>query len=406
MELIKFMQLDLQKSQNLQNLNLLKQQPTHKERLKILANTVDEDGNILFIGEEENRIFLRKKATREDKCLGRVIAFEKNLLYYKQEDERNIFNKTNAWSINYTIFNLVDHTTYETLKYTYQIPKGRALEFGEILKFDGTEKKIYIPLTYWDKRITVGPKQAMSEAELRRRNYLGDAWYDLLKDVINSEYMSKIGNFLRERRQVSIVYPDENLVFRALKFVHPKHAKVIILGQDPYYDGSANGLAFGFKDDSKKRPAKSLDVIYKEIERDCYKGMFLDFDNTLIPWAQQGVLLLNTILTVERGKPKSHAGVGWQRFVKIVLYELLKDLSPKVFMLWGNDAQALFREVEVKVPVNPHAALYAKHPAADLYGVDDFGQLVPNYPNTFAGCGHFSKANDFLLKHKRKPIIW
>ena len=358
----------------------------------------------MSIGEED-KIFFRKKATREDKCLGRVIAFERNLLYTKQEDERNIFRNTNSWSINYTIFKLVDHIVYETLKFTYQIPRIRAAEFGEVVNFGG-EQKIYVPLIYWDKRITVGPKQGISDTELRRRNYLGDTWYDMLKTVINSEYMSKIGNFLRERRQVSIVYPDENLVFRALKLTHPRQVKVIILGQDPYIDGSANGLAFGFKDDSKKRPAKSLDVIFKEIERDLYKGMFLDFDNTLIPWAQQGVLLLNTILTVERGKSKSHANIGWQRFVKIVLYELLNDPAPKVFMLWGNEAQTLFQEVETKVPVNPHACLYAKHPAADLYAADQFGDTAPNYPNTFAGCKHFSKANEFLLKHKRKHIRW
>jgi len=329
---------------------------------------------------------------------------ERNLLYHKYEEEKNIFRNTNSWTINYTIFQQVDHIIYETLKDVYQIPKARAAEFGEVIKFQ--EKKINIPLIYWDKR-----KQLIDKVELRRRNLLGDSWYEVLKDVLNSEYMIKIGNYLRDRRTKTIVYPDEDKVFRAYKFSSFIHTKVVILGQDPYHDGSANGLAFGFKDDSKKRPAKSLDVIFKEVERDCYNGMHLDFDNTLIPWAQQGVLLLNTVLTVERGKPKSHDEMGWQRFIKITIYELLKDPAPKVYMLWGNDAinlfETVFQALKVKGFKLDHSlVLKARHPAADLYAADQFGNTAPDFPNTYAGCRHFNKANEFLLKNKRKPITW
>jgi len=344
---------------------------------------------------------MRLAGTREDRCLGRILVGEKNLLYHKFEDEQNIFKKTNAWSVNYTIFEQVDTIVYETLKHSYTIPKIRAAEFGEVLQFSGTEKKVYIPIIYWDKR-----KQLIDPTEQRRRNLFGDSWYELLKDVINSEYMSKIGNYLRQRRTETIVYPEENLVFRALKFTHTTQVKVVILGQDPYYDGSANGLAFGFKDDSKKRPSKSLDVIFKEVERDLYNGLHLDFDQTLISWAQQGVLLWNTVLTVERGIPKSHENIGWQRFTKILMYELIKDPAPKVFMAWGAEANALLDEVVTKIPLGTHLLLRSKHPAADLYNADQMGNTIPNYPATFAGNKHFSQANNYLDKNKRQPIKW
>lgn len=332
---------------------------------------------------------------------------EKNLLYHKFEDERNIFRNTQAWSINYTIFQQSDFIIYETLKNSYTITKERAEEFGEVIKFPGTERKINVPIIYWDNR-----KQLIDPVELRRRNLVGDSWYELLKDTLNSEYMSQIGSWIRKRRTETIVYPEEQEVFRALKLTHTKQVKVIILGQDPYHDSSANGLSFGFKPSATKRPSKSLDVILKEVELDCYSGMHLDFDNSLVSWAKQGVLLLNTILTVERGKPKSHENLGWQRFIKIILYELLKDPLPKVFLLWGNEAKNLYKEVEARFNIQSGTqlanalVLESKHPAADLYGGDQMGIVVANYPHTFAGNRHFNQTNKFLIQNKRKPIKW
>lgn len=332
-----------------------------------------------------------------------------NLLYHKFEDERNIFRASNAWSINLAVLDEVDVIVYETLNNFYWTTKTRALEFGNVQNYQN-EKKLYLPLVYWQSR-----KQRISDVEERRRALLGDSWYDVLAPVINSDYMSKIGNYLRERRTKTIVYPAERDVFRALQATHFKQIKVVILGQDPYHDGSANGLAFGFKlkwvetqkGVTTKPLPKSLDVIFKEVERDCYNGLYLNSDPTLQSWADQGVLLLNTVLTVERGVPKSHANIGWQRFTKIVLWELLKDISPKVYMLWGNDAQSLFQEVWEKVnptteQVSNALVLKAKHPAADLYGEVS----KADFPNTFAGNGHFSQANKFLKIHKRQQIKW
>lgn len=224
--------------------------------------------------------------------------------------------------------------------------------------------------------------------------------------------MTSIGSFVRQRRQVAKVYPDEQDVFRAFKLSSFEHTKIIILGQDPYNDGVASGLAFAFKGLPSYDGSKSLHLIYDEMETDVYGGFKLEFDFSLEPWAEQGVLLLNTHLTVEHGKPLSHQMIGWKRFSKIVIYELLKDIHPKVFMLWGNVAQNIVDEVIAKkpeLPVKQHLLLRAKHPAADIRNLsvhDAIGNVKPDYPRTFRGCRHFSQANAFLKKNNRKEIKW
>lgn len=390
----------------------MKLEPTHLQRLKSLPEEVDEDGNtfsLVLQPDGEQKVYLTRSSKGfhpgQSICLGIIMVGEKNLLYHKFEDEKNLLQRTQSWSINYTIFQKVDMIIYETLKKVYMITKTRAEEFGEVIKFDGTEKKIYIPLVYWDIR-----NQLIDETEKRQRNLIGDSWYDKLKHVINSEWMKDIAVYLRTRRKDTIVFPQEADVFKAFKLTHFKHVKVVILGQDPYHDGSANGLAFGFKEDSQKKHSKSLDVIFREVESDVY-GFTVNFDYSLRSWADQGVLLLNTVLTVEKGKPKSHALIGWQRFTKNVLHQLLIDPAPKVFITWGVDAIQVFNSVYDKLAIDgvtmcKVSQLTAKHPAADLYDRNVIGEIKPNYPHTFTGNKHFTQANKFLVENNRKPIKW
>lgn len=379
-----------------------------KDRLQQLSETVDKDGNSFKVDvvDDDNFIRFYRKGNPDILTLGKLMIGERGLLYYKFDDERNIFQKTNSWSINSTIFKYVDYIIYETRTKWYQISKERAVEFGDVLQFDSTEEKIYIPLKFWDTRRTL-----LDKTEERRRNLIGDSWYEKLGVVMGSEYMTQIANFLMERRKVVVVYPEQKDLFRAYKLSTFEHTKVVILGQDPYHDGSADGLAFSYLNGSKKPVQKSLDLIVKEIERDMYSGFNLDFDYNLSYIARQGVLLLNSALSVEHGKPQSHSTIGWDRFIKITLYELLKDIRPKVFMFWGNIAQTLYGDVQEKmrqqnIPIGQHLILYAKHPASDLYNKDSFGNVAPNYPQTFSGCRHFSQANAFLKANKRKEIIW
>jgi len=397
---------------------------TIHEKIQNLLNAKDKDGNVLRLGADDSRVYLT--IDDEERCLGHVVPGKSNILYTKFDDESNIFQKTNAWSINYTIFSVVDHIHIETRTYDYQITKERAEEFGEFFHFKNTtELKIYIPLKYWDKRhrglAAINPKEA------RRRNLVGDSWFNQLQTVLYSPLVEELSKTVAMRRNTKgvTVFPESDQVFRALHLSSFEHTKVIILGQDPYNDGSADGLAFSFNQGEryKEDVMKSLDVILQEVERDLYNGMKIEFSYNLAHWARQGVLLLNTILTVEKGKALTHENIGWERVTKIILKLLTVDPSPKVFVLWGAKAKDHFADVLNKVygdgtatqmysrslhrfNFGPHLVLTAKHPASDLYNRDELGRIKIEYPATFSGCRHFSQINEFLSANNRKPIKW
>lgn len=390
---------------------------TVQEKLNLLLNSTDRNGKkLIYKPEDENRVYIDIDGS--SKCIGRILIGESSILYHKYEDERNIFRKTNAWSINYSILPLIDLVHYESNTHDYSITRERAMEFGEFLHFqDTTELKVYVPLQYWEKRhkglASVYPQ------EFRHRNAIGDSWYEKLKTIMQSPLITSISTYLKKRRTQATVYPAGERVFRAFKLCTFEHTKVVILGQSPYHDGTASGLAFGYLDGSRKKYDKSLEIIYKEIERDVYDGLFLDHDYTLETWAKQGILLLNSSLTVERGNPLSHSatkenpnGIGWERFTKQVLLELALDPTPRVFILWGNVAKDQFAEVRAVwdkkaiFTTFPHLVLTARHPAYDVRLKNQFGDIAPNYPETFSGCKHFSQANTFLKQHGRKEIKW
>lgn len=186
------------------------------------------------------------------------------------------------------------------------------------------------------------------------------------------------------------VYPAQ--VFRALALTPLAQVKVLILGQDPYHGvGQAEGLAFSVP--PGQRPPPSLRNIFKELQRDL--GLPIPISGSLEPWAAQGVLLLNTSLTVEDGQAGSHAKLGWQTLTDALCVAVAEHAAPKVFMLWGAHAQA-------KVPLlaasgGAHALLRANHPSP-------LSALRP--PEPFLGCGHFGRANDFLQAVGNSKINW
>lgn len=386
-----------------------------QEKLERLLDYVDRNGKkLIYKADEGGRVYLDIDGCV--RCLGHVLLGKRNIIYTKFEDESQLFRKTNAWSINHTILNVVDYIHYETRTFDYHITKERALEFGEFFHFqDTTELKVYVPLKYWEKR-----RKGMASVypqEFAYRNAIGDSWYEVLKEVMHGDLIKGISTYLKARRKVVTVYPESDRVFRALKLSTFEHTKVVIVGQDPYYDGVADGLAFSYLNGAKKLVPKSLDVIYKEVERSVYNNLHLDHDYQLDHWAKQGVLLLNAVLTVEAGKPKSHSdtevrpgGIGWERFTKIVLWELINDKRPKVFMGWGAVAQAHLASVKLRFSSSALASHYflnSPHPASDLYKyADKFGDVAPAYPNTFSGCNHFSLCNLFLQQTKQQEIKW
>ena len=216
------------------------------------------------------------------------------------------------------------------------------------------------------------------------RDIIGPAWYDFLggDQHFESPGFKKILGTLREyEKQGKRIYPDKKNHFRAFQMTDPKTIKVVVIGQDPYPDGSATGLAFGNAAD-KPLLSPSLDIIWQELEEE-YDTLELDFDQTLEEWAQQGVLLLNTALTVEHKRIGSHTEL-WRPFTKTVLDKIVKGRSGDcvVFVAMGTKAQA-FVTAEMS---SFHEVYYCAHPAADKY----------SDKRLFRGSGIFRKINQSL----------
>lgn len=203
----------------------------------------------------------------------------------------------------------------------------------------------------------------------------------------SKEYFKKLANYVNSRYMVTSVYPPIDKIFNALKVCDMNDVKVVIIGQDPYHQkGQAMGLSFSVPKGIKIPP--SLVNIYKELHDDL--GVEIPNHGDLTSWAKQGVLLLNTVLTVEDSQPNIHQGLGWETFTDRILMELNKEEKPIVFLLWGKPAQS-----KAVLITNPnHLILKTVHPSP-----------LSAYRGFF-GCRHFSKANAFLEKHGRTPIDW
>lgn len=212
-------------------------------------------------------------------------------------------------------------------------------------------------------------------------------WYPLLSPVFETDWMDKLGRRLGAAENVVPV--PENL-FRAFRLCPPEKVKVVIIGQDPYINGEADGLAFS----SYGKMTPSLEVIFEEINRTCWTRRTQTY---LDDWAVQGVLLLNSVLTTRLGKSKAHVGWGWETFIKEVIQMVYKLPQPIVFLLWGRDAKDIVARAIGKGTIgNQKAGLFTHHPQAQNY----------NPANKFVGCNHFTDANMFLYRHGIKPIWW
>lgn len=239
------------------------------------------------------------------------------------------------------------------------------------------------------------------------KDKVGESWFNILEEEFTKDYFLNLGKWITYNRKNYTIYPESEDIFKAYLLSPFDKTKVVIIGQDPYYNGQANGLAFGLKDRiGLNKPKQLIDVIWEEMERDVQFGMYLDFDYSLNWLANQGVLLLNTVLTVRAGKPKSHFNLGWEKFTKKSIYKLIKYKSNIVFLVWGNIAKEFIDSVNKYDPFNDnnHLYLYAPHPAKDLYNFNF--EFKADYPNTFIGCNHFSKCNEFLKEHNIEKIIW
>ncbi len=207
--------------------------------------------------------------------------------------------------------------------------------------------------------------------------HIGNKWDEVLADDFSADYYSRIRAFLKREYGTHTVYPDMYDIFNALKTTDYDSVNVVILGQDPYHGpGQAHGYAFSVKPGVAVPP--SLSNIYKELHDET--GMDIPESGCLLGWARQGVLLLNTALTVRAAMPNSHRDCGWSILTDSIIKKLNQRERPMVFMLWGANAKAKAPLISNKA----HLVLTAAHPSP------------LSARNGFFGCGHFVKANEFL----------
>ncbi len=216
---------------------------------------------------------------------------------------------------------------------------------------------------------------------------ISNDWLEQLRPEFRKAYYKNLFEKIKEEYSKCAVYPNSDDIFNAFHLTPYNKVKVVILGQDPYHEpGQAHGLSFSVKPGIDIPP--SLVNIYKELHDDV--GTYIPNNGYLVKWAEQGVLLLNTILTVRAHGAMSHSRIGWEEFTNAAIEALNKSDRPLVFMLWGKPAQAK----EVMLTNSNHLILKAPHPSP-----------LSAYRGFF-GCRHFSKANEFLTAHGETPIDW
>lgn len=223
---------------------------------------------------------------------------------------------------------------------------------------------------------------------MKKFEVLGNEWKTVLQNVMVSQDFLKLQEYILNEYTIKKIFPEQKKIFRAFDITPFSNVRVVVLGQDPYHDEQqANGLSFSVNDNVKLPP--SLKNIYKEIESDL--GISKDFSNgNLENWATQGVLLLNSVLTVVAHTPSSHKGKGWEVFTDSVIKEISDKRSGVVFMLWGKYAKSKMHLMDT----SKHLVLEATHPSP-------FSAY-----SGFFGCKHFSKCNEYLKKQGGKPIKW
>ena len=213
-------------------------------------------------------------------------------------------------------------------------------------------------------------------------------WEDIIDLEKQKDYYKSLEKEINKRYETTTVFPEKQNIFKAFSLTKLDNLKVVILGQDPYHGfWQAQGLAFSTPANIKNPP--SMQNILKEIQSDLGKKSICE-DGDLTPWAKQGVLLLNTILTVEEAKPKSHHNLGWEVFTDNIIKYISDNCEDTIFILWGSPAISKTKLIDRK----KHHILTAPHPSP-----------LSSYRGFF-GCKHFSQTNDILKSLNKEAIIW
>ena len=210
---------------------------------------------------------------------------------------------------------------------------------------------------------------------------------EILDEESKKEYMINLKQFIDDEYNTKTIFPERKNIMNSMKYTPYERVKVVIVGQDPYHGiGEAHGLCFSVQPGIKTPP--SLVNIYKELKRDL--GCYIPNNGCLIKWAKEGVLLLNSVLTVVKDTPGSHRGKGWEIFTDTIIKSINEKDEPVVFLLWGSYA----KEKAAYITNPKHLVLKTSHPSPF------------SVRNGFDGCSHFSKTNEFLKSHGIEPVDW
>lgn len=224
---------------------------------------------------------------------------------------------------------------------------------------------------------------------------LNEPWFELLQEILQQPWFLELKEKIRVEYTSGRCYPRADQIFRAFQLTHPKTIRVVILTQEPYAFGEADGCCLSTQD---SRTPYSLQRVLREVDRDVVKSKskqeFKELfpTNDLTSWARQGVFLLNSVLTVKAGEVGSHVNLGWQQFTKNVLQILVSDNEHKVFCLFGKAAEDLCKDLQFQ---SNHKILKAGHPASGNHGKD-----------RFSGCNFASKTNYYLWRNNLPEINW
>jgi uracil-DNA glycosylase len=322
-------------------------------------------------------------------------------VFTKHESFYDLLRKYQAWTLYEDVLDIADTFIFKVEEengtrypdiYSFTISRTdiiayRKLTTSKTIKDQTGFKKIILPLSLFKV-------ETNNESANKKIKQLGVEWYFKLRGEFHKQYMKDLSATLQQERLKYVIYPASPDVFRALRITPFSSVNVVAIGQNPYHNGLADGLSF-----SSLNPLvipASLQNIFKEIENDVYGGLMLDIDPVLDRWARQGVLLINTSLTVREGDAESHFDIGWETFTSEIISKLYEVNRPIVWLLWGKQAEASFDAIIAKFgKINEnHLVLRAAHPSPKSAS---FG---------FFGCKHFSKTNKFLEANNLQGITW
>lgn len=346
----------------------------------------DSVGNYWYL--YENAVFLKLVKETNPRMIG--FKMDQTLTTFRDR-EKHLMRVNQSYGFNEEVLKslgIQQIVLFEDKKvYSFSIDilkaQGSYLHFQE----QGFERQIFLPLNF------IEPHEIDYLADPKfsnRYRRMGEEWFHITKMEFEKSYMIRLGRHLAQRRLQAKIFPEPDKMFRAFQMVPYSNVRVVIVGQDPYHtDGVADGLAFSSGQPTYIPP--SLDKIYETLEAELSFGLFLDRNPCLDYWAEQGILLLNRTLTVEKGNPNSHGDIGWKKFTDFIFNRLREHPNPLVFMLWGSSAKTIRPIIEN----NKHLILEAEHPA---FAVRDAREWDNNH------C--FKKCNSFLESLGKQQINW